>query len=369
MTTTLLFGELRTGRITDTLDVTGCSWSQENNDAGAISNATVPMREVRVKDLRQAAPAARSYLAVDVDGEVQEAGPIWSRVRGEDAVTLGAAGLWSLFDHRKVLPVLVGNQRPQDDESRTTVVGTDLGGIARALVAQAMTHAGGNLPLVLPPQLTGDRTETFHGWELSWVGDELRQLTQREAFSPDLRFRPRYTADRMGIEWVMEAGTEDAPLLTQMGEDWYFDASVPKSTVVSIQTDEDATAMGMQAWVTGNGMEQDIRIAQAYDPALVDAGWPLLEVDETRSTVTDTLTLLGHAVNLRDRSARPVEVWKVRVQASAAAQVLAGHYAHVTAHPDDAWLKGEQAFMRVKSKSGDLGETITLDMYSVAGRI
>lgn len=365
----MLFGELRTGRITDTLDVTGCLWSQENNDAGAISNVTVPMREVRAKDLRQAAPAARTYLAVDVDGELQEAGPIWSRVRGEDDVTLGAAGLWSLFDHRKVIPVLAAGQRVQD--ATTTVSGTNLGGIARALVAQAMTHAGGDLPLVLPPALAGDRTETFHGWELSWVGDELRQLTQREAFAPDLRFRPRYTADRMGIEWVMEAGTEDAPLLTQTGEDWYFDASVPQSTVVNIQTDEDATAMGMQAWVTGNGMEQDILIAEAYDPSLIDAGWPRLEVESgsEHSNVTDVLTLLGHAINLRDRSARPVEVWKVRVQASAAAQVLAGHYAHVTAHPDDAWLKGEQAFMRVKSKSGDLGETITLDMYSVAGRI
>lgn len=371
MTTTILFGDLRTGRITDTIDATGCAWAQVANDAGAVDGVTVESHEVRAKDLYRAAPAAKTFLAVDVDGRLQEAGPLWSRSWDENAtrgwVTLGAAGLWSLFDHRKVLPVLAAGQRVQT--AVTTVTGTDLGGIARALVAQALTHTGGDLPLVLPPATAGDRTETFHGWQLLDLGDQLRQLTRREANPPDIRFLPRYTTDRLGIEWVMQVGTEDNPALTQVGDDWYFDATAARSPVVKITTDEDATVMGQRAWVTGSGQDQDTVMGTAYDPTLVDAAWPLLEVEELRSTVIEQGTVDGHAVNLRDRSARPVEVWKVQVRASAALEVLPGHYARVIPRRDHPWLPAGEAFMRVKSKSGDLGDTVTLEMYAVQGRI
>lgn len=367
--TTLLFGDLRTGRITDTLDATTCNWTQVNNDAGAVDQVVVPEREVRRKDLRRTARAARTFLAVDIDGRIQQFGPIWSRTWDDERqqLTLGAAGLWSLFDHRKVLPVLAAGQRVQD--AVTTVSGTDLGGIGQYLVAQAMAHVGGNLPVILPELRAGDRTETFYGWELLDVGDQIRQLTKRETAAPDIRFRPRYTADRLGIEAVMETGTEDTPLLTQIGDDWYFDTTVPKSPVLNISTDEDATVMGQRAWVTGSGQEQDVRIGTAYDPTQVNDGYPLLEVEEMRSNVIEQATLDGHAENLRDRSARPIEIWKVTVRAEAAVEVLAGDYARVIVPADHAWLPAGEAFMRIKTKSGDLGDTVTLDMYPVAGTV
>jgi hypothetical protein len=368
VTTTLIFGDLRSGRIVDTLDVTGCSWQQVKNDAGAIDGVTVEAHEVAAKALRAAAPATRAFLAIDVDGRLQEAGPIWSRVWDDKAyqLTLGASGLWSIFDHRKVLPVLAGTVATGADLGSTTVAGTDLGGIARALVAQALTHVGGDLPLVLPPAASGTRTETFPGWKLQWVGDQLRELTRREVSAPDIRFRPRYTADRLGVEWVMEHGSEDQPLLAQAGEDWFFDASVPKGPVVNIHTDDDATIMAQRAWVTGEGSEEDTLVATAYNPALIDAGWPLLEADEARSTVSQQGTLQGHAENLRDRSARPIEVWKVVVRAEAAAEVLAGDYCRVIPERNHPWLPAGEAYMRVKSKSGDLGDNVTLVMYAVA---
>jgi len=368
--TTLLYGDLRTGRITDTLGATSGSWAQVGNDAGSVDQVVIEGHEVAAKQLRRNAQATRTFLAADVDGRLQEAGPIWSRSWGGSAnrqLTLGASGLWSLFDHRKVLPVLAAGQRVQD--AKTVVSGTDLGGIARALVAQAMTYVGGNLPLVLPPTLAGDRTETFYGWQLAWVGDQLKQLTQRESGAPDIRFRPRYTTDGLGIEWVMEVGTEDAPLLTQAGDDWYFDHSVRQSPVVDITTDEDATQMGSLGWITGSGSEADVLLGTAYDPSLVTVGWPLLEVEENHSTVTEQDTVDSYADALVSRSSRPVEVWKVLVRASAAVEVLAGDYARVIAKPDDPWLLGEEAFMRVRTKSGDLGENVTLEMYSVAGEV
>jgi hypothetical protein len=364
VTTTLLFGDLRGGRIYDTLDVTGCSWEQVANDAGSITSVTVEAHEVRRK-LKGQMFTASSFLAVDVDGRLQEAGPVWSLGWDDEAQQLGigAAGLWSLFDHRTVLPVLAADARVQD--AVTTVSGTDLGGIGRALVAQALTHAGGDLPLVLPDPPPGDRTESWYGWQLAKVGDQIRQLTQRADNAPDIRFRPDYTADRLGVQWFYEAGTEAAPLLTQAGDDWYFDQTVAKSPVLNINTDEDGTQMGMLAWATGNGSEADILLSHWYDPTLVDAGWPLLEVYEADSTVEDQGTLDDHAQNLAGRSARPPVAWKVVVKASAAREVLAGHYARVVVRDDHPWLPGGETFLRVAKKSGDLTDKVTLTMYPI----
>lgn len=369
MTTTLWFGDLRTGRFTDTLDATSCSWKLLGNDAGSVDQVTIEEHEVRAKALRRSARGARTFLAVDVDGRLQEAGPIWSRVWDETDtrqwLTLGSSGLWSLFDHRKVLPVLYDGIRVQTAD--TVVSGTDLGGIARALVAQAMSHVGGNLPLILPEMRVGDRTETFRGWALADVGDELRQLTKRESGAPDIRFRPRYNAARDGVEWVLEAGTEDAPLLTQAGDDWYFDRTARESNVLKITTDEDATQMGSRGWVTGNGQEEDILLGSWYDPSLINDGYPLLEVQESRSQTTEQDTLGYRAEALVDRSSRPVELWRLTVRNAAAVDALPGHYARVVVPADHAWLPGGESYMRIYSKSGGLGETMELEMYDVAG--
>jgi hypothetical protein len=372
MTTTLYFGDLRTGKVTDSLAVTGASWTQAINRAGQVDQIAVPGAEVAAKDLRTQCQAARSFVVADVDGVLQEGGPLWSRTWDDatEVLTLGAAGLWSLWDHRMVIPVLAAGQKVQ--AASTVVANTSLGGIARALVAQAMTHTGGAVPLVLPAAEAGTRTETFYGWQLPNLGDQLRQLTQRQAYAPDIRFRPRWKDGVAGlfVEWVMEVGTDARPLLTQVGDDWYLDASVPDSPVQRISTDEDATAMGSRGWVTGNGMEVDLLIGTAYDPSLIARGWPLLELEESRSTVTDQDTVNSYADALVARSSRPVEVWSVTVTGAAGRDILAGDYCRVTPRPTSPWLgKRGQAFMRVLKKSGSLADPVTLSMYDVAGAV
>lgn len=381
MTTTLYYGDLRTGQVIDELVPTGCSWKQVLNTAGQVDQVTVAGAEVRAKQLRRSCPAARTFLVVDVDGVLQEGGPVWSRTWDADKrqLTLGAAGLWSLWDHRLVVPVLAAGQRVQG--ATYTPTPSDLGGLARQLVGLAMSHTGGQVPLVhSAPVPAGDRVETYYGWELANLGNELRQLTQRQVAAPDIRFRPRWaTGSQLRVEWVMEAGTEAQPLLTQIGDDWVLDASVRKSQVLKLGTDEDATLMGWRGWVTGNGMEADILIGlEDRAPDYVAAGYPLLEVEESRSTVTEQETVDGYADALVDRSGRPVETWTAEVTTALGRDILAGDYCRVIPHPTDPWLgsptgawgPGEgEAFMRVKSKSGGLGDRVKLTMYDVAGQV
>jgi hypothetical protein len=360
--TQLLVGELRGGRITDVIDATGLGWEDTLNAAGRIDRVTVPEHLVRSMGLRHTAAPARCFLAVETDGRIRQAGPIWSHVWDWEAgvLTLGASGLWSIFDHRLVLPVLADGQRVQDAD--TTISGTDLAGIARGLVAQALSFSDFDIPVNLPPAATGTRTETFPGWKLQRVGEQMRQLTEREN-GPDLRFRPRRVpGDETRIEWVFEHGTEDEPQLVQTGDDWVFDTTAPRSPVLGISVDQDATVMGLRAFVTGNGMERDILIARAADTTLADRGYPLLDVDEARSTVELQDTLQEHADDLLARSARPIEAWKVTVRADAALEVLPGDTARVVVR-GDAYLPDGEWPVRVATIAGDLTDTATLTMY------
>lgn len=365
--TTLLVGELRTGRITGTVEATGHDWTEALNAPGSIDGVTVPEVVVRRRELRRNAAAARCFLAVEQDDRIREAGPIWAH-RWDDErglLTLGAAGLWSLFDHRYVLPLLENEQAlslTSVSRAKTTHTGS-LGGIAQALVQEAMTHLGGELPVVFEGDAAGDNAETFPGYKMLRVGQQLRELTQREVGAPDIRFTPRRNpADPRFLQWVMSTGTAAQPQLSQAGADWYFDRSAPRSPVLGINVDTDATVMGMRGYGVGNGTEEATMIIRVFDTTLVDAGYPLLEVEESRSSVEVPETLIGHTQNLVARSARPVQVWRVKVHARAAREVRAGDYARVVAR-DHAYLPDGEHRVRVRRINGDASDVVTMEVY------
>lgn len=365
-TTSLLIGEIRTGRITDTLTgvngPTGLRWSTVLNNSGSIDSVTIPEAVVTEFDLRQRTYGARNFLAVEVDGLIKQAGPIWSRTwdweKGE--LTLGAAGIWSLMDKR----VIYDDAAPGGVLTFTGSLGGIAVGMVSAMVSRIPPYT--NLPIVLPAVEAGDRTESFARWELARYGEQLRQITQRATDAPDIRFTPRRSgSDPRYLEWVMEVGTVAVPSLSQAGPDWVFDTSAPKSSVRGISTDEDATQMAELTWATGNGTEADMKLATGQSVELVSLGWPLMEADESHPTVDDMTTLLGHANNLLARSARPVEVFKVQVSADAAREVQPGDYAQVITK-GAPYLGDMNRRMRVKTVSGDLSDVVTLEMFPMA---
>lgn len=367
--TTLLVGELRTGRITGTVEATGHEWAEVLNQPGSIDSVAVPESVVRRRDLRQTAAAARCFLAVEQDGRIREAGPIWVHRWNDErgVLTLGAAGLWSLFDHRYVLPLLENEQAlslTSVSRATSTHGPLALGGIARALVQQAMIHLGGDLPVVFDPAVTaGSHVETFPGYKLLRVGQQLRELTQRETGAPDIRFSPRRNPDDPRfLQWVMSTGTEAQPQLAQAGADWYFDRSAPRSPVLGIDVDHDATVMGMRGYGVGNGSEEGTMITRVFDTTLVDAGYPLLEVEESRPSVEVPETLIGHTLALVARSARPVEVWRMKVHARATREIRAGDYARVVVR-GHAYLPDGDHRVRVRRISGNASDVVTLEVY------
>ncbi|QIK83117.1 hypothetical protein [Sanguibacter sp. HDW7] len=341
MTVTILCGELRTGRILTEVPVSGTSWQMRHNAPGDIE-ATIPLGAADVRSrigLVQALDPTRCYLAAVVGGRVLEAGPIWSHAydAAKRTLTVRAAGLESIFDHRKVIQALLPGDVPQEQSYTYTA---SLATIAKRLVQMSMAHVGGALPLVLPPDEAGSATRTYYGYELAWVRDRIEQL-RAVSGGPDIAFEPRLTADGLSVEWVMRAGTTSDPLLHQAGDDWVWDARAVRSGVTQLSVGRDAQTLAMRAWATGSGQETALLMAMQDDLSRTDVGYPLLEAEGAFSSVEQLSTLAAHATALLARTARPWMTWAFTALADVAP--LLGEY-----RPGDwarVWLPDDHPYL------------------------
>src|SRR5690606_16860233 len=199
---------------------------------------STPSSEYRSDGLAGLDPA-RCFLAVVEGDRVLEAGPIWSHSSNADTrrLTIRAAGLGSLWDHRVVMKVLATGENPA--ETSLSWSGLSLATIAKRLVQTAMAHAGGALPLDLPADVAGTDERTYPGYELASLGQRLEEL-MGVIDGPDIAFRPYLAEDRLGIRWRMVTGD---PLLTQPGADWTWDTSTVHGATTGLSIDRDATGL------------------------------------------------------------------------------------------------------------------------------
>jgi hypothetical protein len=337
-------GNMVTGEITCDLPVSSHSWALRLNAAGSV-DASVKVRsaELRNKNLRNVTAAKKQYLAVSFGNTILEAGPIWKRnnknTNGE--LKLGAEGIWSLLDKTKALNWEQINAGVWPQRSSLDFAGLSLGSIAVELVRRSVfgNPLNPGLPIVLPEILeSGDHERTYKGYELPWLGDLLRKLTQVED-GPDIRFQPRFNgADPTRIEWVMTHGTQASPLLYQTGADWTWDGTVEESGVSDITTAEDGSGMADRVWQPGTGSELDMRLAAAQDLTLItEAGYPWTEADSASKDVEDQGILQSHANAGIAAARRPVETWDLSVRADTSpmlGQYLPGDFAQINV-PDD----------------------------------
>lgn len=371
-------GDLRTGKITRTVDLTGGSWSVPLGEPGSIGGS-FPLRSKEWKTARSDAAAAKSFLAVAYvnpagDETFIEAGPIWKSQFADSSgvFSITAGGLGTYFDHRKVIPVLAAAQTAQDVE--VVYKGKQLGLIAKQLVELSQSHTGGQLPIVLPTdaELGGagtDVEETYPGYELAWVGDKLRQLSEKGG--PEIQFVPRRrTDDPRYIEWVMRIGVAPTMLLTQLGDPWRWRTGVPKSSVREIDVSSDGTKMAFRQWAAGQGQAEGRPIVKADAFELVDAGFPLLEGEVTSidSEAGDD-NVQPYADTAVGYSQRPIESWTVTVSRDSlptVGQYRPGDWVEFDIK-DHIFLPDNKYQMRILSMSGGESDTVTLALSERLG--
>lgn len=347
-------GQLTTGRIWRTFDVSEGSWGN-SFDYGNPSRLefTVPVRALNAERGEPLWPTVRSDTApakafaavsyVDRDGTETfiEAGPIWTRqfdeAKGE--LTVGASDLSTYMAKRKVFDWVEFNADPELERAEWTATyeGPQLGLIAKRLVELIQydeflgvpedegPNAWQSLPIVLPDDadLGGTtpptHSQTYYGYQLLWVGKALQDLTT-QADGPEIQFVPRRrTDDPRFLEWVMRIGVaDDAYMLKQAGPDHVFDYSVPKSPVQNISISEDGNDWAWTVWGAGQG-EAEARPVWSSDSTeagnlVLSVGYPFLETEVTGIDQAPDVTTVSVQVQARtDQAAAPMERWTVTV--------------------------------------------------------
>lgn len=371
-------GDLRTGKIWRTVDMVGGKWSTPFTGVGSLEGS-FPVRAPDWPSARSDTAVAKAFLAVsyvdrhDVETFI-EGGPIWKSKFDDDTGMhqVAAAGMWSYFDHRKLVQVLALGQSAA--ATSVTYDAAQLGLIAKRLVELAQSHTAGNVPVVLPSDASlggagTDHTRTYPGHELGWIGDRLKQLTEVRG-GPEIQFVPRRAADPRFLEWSMRVGVEPSMLLTQAGPPWTFDRTTRRSPVRKINVDADGTGIASRAWAAGQGEAQGRPIVSVDDPLLTDLGFPLLEVEvgATDSVVTTSL-LNDYAVEALAYSQRPVEAWVLTVSRDDrpnVGQYRPGDWSTVIVKDHDFLHDGEYDMRMLNiASSGD--DTVTLTMSERLG--
>lgn len=336
--TRYILGDLRTGRRILDLPVMQGPWDTRLDTAETVS-VTVDMQnpDAQQLTLRNSAAVAKTFLGV-VEGRgddefITACGPIWTHSYDRDALTLqlGAKGMWSLFDHRLILPLLAAtlpvtqwtvadpadNTKTIPNPSLTSsYTGLWLGTIAKRLVSQAMAWTGGSLPIILPSdQGSADASHqrTYIGADFKSVGEAIKQLSDVDG-GPEVQFIPRFTSDKLGVEWVMRMGSAAQPLLfSPQKPQW--DLTVKESPVSAFKVDADGSLMGSMSWATGGRSSDDVLVSRAYDPTLVNLGFPLMDlIDSSHSSVSKQSTLDGYARQNAINGRTPTETWSFTVE-------------------------------------------------------
>lgn len=324
MTTELYAFEMLTGRRLTPLPASDGSWALKINADESIT-ASIPSRAaVTAKlDIWGSTTLARNGLLAVVDGEPVAAGPLWKRSYDQGAsIELTAGGLRSYWERRLLLPVAARSQALiNPDGSPNTALDTSLsnlsyGTIAKRWVQLMLLWPGGNIPMVLPADVTGTRTREVKAVELKSLRKLLDDLTN-VINGPDIAFRPRWSADGLGIYWEMQTGTEANPRLGNTDPTltrWTVGA--PKGGAFALSVSEDATGMAEEVFASGGRQSDKVLMSRARSTALPSAGFPLLQATDTsHSDVVEQTTLDGYAQGGADLGKYVASFWGMSVRA------------------------------------------------------
>ena len=298
-------------------------------------------------------------------------GIIWTSKYDSSTGTIDIAGAdwWSYFDHRKILPVL-----PADPDVNLvaglsfSATGAEQNELARQLVTLAQSHTAGDIGIQLDSSTSNIlRDRTYTGYQLKGVGEALRDLSS-VIDGPDIQFDVAPPgADGKPVRRML-LGT---PSLTQDGDPWLFELG---GNVSAYRWPRDGSRMATRFFAPGDGIERDMPIAVAEDTTYTSLGWPLLEADQTYSSVTNPSTLQSHADADQMISRLPVALPELDVRGEAD-PILGtwrpGHYARLVINDDlfgrntDATPRGLDTIARIvafDATPDTRGEAVTVTL-------
>lgn len=316
-------GNMVTGRKIIPLPATDGDWEIRRNRFGTLScDITLAPEKHRALDLRENAKDGRSFLAFAEGDRILEAGVIWDHEYDMDSrrLHLVAEGIWSILWHRFILPAAVettalliqsGDSAGQPNPAvATTFTGQPWPAIVKGILQQGFARAGGDLPIVFGADGAGAHDKSYDAASFKPQGEALQDLTEL-VDGPEVEFRPQFTSDGVGVEWLAVVGDDDQLEITSAGRPHRFDFTVRKPTVRGLKEKGSARGLTSEAWATGGRQAAIALISRAASTLLTDRGFPRFEsLSNAHSTVVEQAVLDAYAAADRDLGSQLSSWWE-----------------------------------------------------------
>jgi hypothetical protein len=373
--TRIIVGDLRTGRRWSDVPYFDVSWSSRLGTYDTVTaKVTLGDPDVVELDLRSSAAVGKSFLGVVEFDVFVAAGAVWDQSWDADSneLTITASGWETYFSHRVILPPQAANQSaypiilpagatpivvgPDDTREAgdsnpavdTVLTGWDLGTIAAKLAQQALAWPGSPGLFVFPAPVVGRRERSYKASELKNVYDAMKEISAVEN-GPEIRWETRWTEDRLGVEVLFRAGTEEEPRLTSP-QPHRWDLSVEQS----LKVDVSGSNLAGQSWLNGGRGVNKALIRRGYSSTLTTEGYALFEVVDSHPTASEVSTLDDYANEIVRVGSKPTELWSFVVED---ADLAVGDYGNVIAKPGMYIPAGEHPRRAVGlSGNSDAGE-------------
>lgn len=346
----------------------GASWGAFLNKPDSLS-CEIDLRDpvVRALDIPSSTePKLTTLFAQNDDGNILAWGVISDRTWNNDTrkLTLNASGAGQYFNQRIIAPAgAATGEIVLPDGSVSTAFDTlindvTLGSIGVALVEQALTWPGAPTAYVLPAPVAdhGRTSGTYRLIDFKRVGPALSDLMQREN-GPDFAFDAVRDGTGLSLEYRMRAGN---PLLGQFVGSWPVDG--PQSPVSELVVSDNGADLGTHIWMQAGKTDSKVIVARARNDALLDLGYPVLDlVDTTRTDVTIQETLDTYAEENALRASALVRSLSFTVRGDggegegglALGQYRPGDFAQLDVAAGSPYLAEGSIDIRITAISGD----------------
>lgn len=255
--------------------------STKLNDVGMFT-ATLAMNDPGVQLLqpKAALQLARTALFVDRDGTLIWGGLVWTRryVSADRTLQIAGNDFLTYFQHRFLTTTKTYSaQSPQ--------------AIAQDLVTWSALTGGGNIGIQINVEGSSPQqvTQTWNPWDLKGISEALTSLSSTAPgfdMAVDVAWSGGAPQKTLTLSYPRRGRT--AP---NTGLLWEY----PNGNVANYEWAEDGTLVAGTVYEVGAGQGASMLLTAGSTPALIDAGYPLLEAVQQHKDVTDSGTLAAFA--------------------------------------------------------------------------
>jgi hypothetical protein len=283
------------------LSFTGVNFTQSLNAAGTFNGSILLSGLPATANAANSTIPGKNYVAVDRDGIIVWAGPIWFREwdSASQHLHITAREFESYFERRRIT-------------TTQTYTNVDQLLIAKTLINNAQAVTGGNVGVITGTETSTQLvSKTYYNYELKTVYQALLDLS-RSTNGFDFNIAAAYDGGG-SVSKTLVLGFPQSGVRYSSSSVTAPVFEFPSGNIVEYQYPEDGSIAANTLYAIGAGSNEGMLLSTAVSSTQLAAGYPLLEDAVNYSDVTDTALLANLAAGQLAAVAYPPTTLKIVV--------------------------------------------------------